>query len=215
MEKVECKHCGKKFGNSQALNQHINSKHAQTESVKQKPVKIKSSKIAVYGIILLAVAGIVYGVYWSISSKSSIGAVGSTHIHADLSIVLDGKQITPFSVKYYVRSPYVHVESGPGAGYVVHIHATGVPLGMFIKSLGMGLDENCFTYDTGVKYCNDGKTVKMFVKNNNGEWKKNYDFGNYVFESLDKILISYGNETDEELQQQMEKVTDFAKVESM
>ena len=50
------------------------------------------------------------------------------------------------------------------------------------------------------------KSLDFFI---NG--KEHPDIGNYVFRDLDKILVSYGDETEEELIKQINSVTDYAK----
>ena len=50
------------------------------------------------------------------------------------------------------------------------------------------------------------KKLKLFV---NG--KENNEFENYVFKKLDKILISYGNDSGEEINNQLASITNFAK----
>ena len=86
------------------------------------------------------------------------------------------------------------------------MHATNVPLGLFFKSIGMKFSSDCFELDTGEKHCDGGK---MFVKRAGGEWERNYEMEKYVFRDGDKVLISYGNETEEQLKQQMQSVDSF------
>lgn len=163
--------------------------------------------------IISSIAGIgIYGIIWAVTSPSQIGPIGSTHIHADIAVFLDGRQITPFGPQYYVRASHVHVESGPGEGTVIHIHATGVPLGNFFSTLGMKFNKDCFVSDNKVNYCNsDSKTLKMFVKHEGGNWTQNFDYDKYVFTDLDKILVTYGGETPDQLELHMNAVTDFSK----
>ncbi|MBI2543277.1 MAG: hypothetical protein HYW24_03765 [Candidatus Aenigmarchaeota archaeon] len=212
MEKVSCDVCGRKFKSNDALYQHKNDAH------KEKPVehhhkkkKITKGKILLILIPLLIVGIIGYGIYWALTSSTNVGAIGTTHIHADMAIFLNGEELTPFPPEMYVRSPYVHVESGPGAGTVIHIHATNVPLKMFLDSLGMKFNSNCFEIGDS-KYCNnDVNTLKMFVRHENSTWEQNYDYEKYIFTDLDKILITYGDETDKDIQLQQNNVTDFSK----
>jgi hypothetical protein len=162
---------------------------------------------------LLIIVGIIYFVYQALSNPySGMGPLGSTHIHADIAIYLNGKPITPFSTKYFLKSRYIHVEHGPGAGYVIHMHATNIPLGFFFKSLGMSFSKDCFILDDGSKYCNnETHTLKFYVKHKDSDWLLNEEFEKYVFKDLDKILISYGNESLEEIKAQQDSVTDYAK----
>ena len=67
-----------------------------------------------------------------------------------------------------------------------------------------------FKLDGGPSYCNDGdKTVKIFV---NG--KKNRSFDDYELSDLDQILITYGDESDEEIEAQLDSVGDRACIQS-
>ncbi|MBU5537395.1 MAG: hypothetical protein QW818_02335 [Candidatus Aenigmatarchaeota archaeon] len=212
MEKVSCDICNRKFKTNEALKQHKNDAHKQASAVSQVEKK-KISKGKLFAIVIpIVIFGLIgYAIYWALTTES-IGTLGSTHIHADFAIFLNGKKITPLPEQYYVASPYIHVEAGPGAGSVIHMHATNVPLKMFFNSLGMKLTSKCFEINKDNKYCNDGvNTLKMFVKHVNGTWEQNFEYEKYVFKDLDKILITYGNETDEEIQLQQNNVTDFAK----
>lgn len=222
MKKFECDVCKKRFDTETALRQHKNAKHfheskptvaeskAETTSISIDRRTIK--KLAIPVLIILVLGGISYGFYKGISNPNQIGPLGSTHIHADFALFLDGREITPLSPQYFVRSRYAHVEEGPGAGTVIHMHARNVPLSLFFNSLSMKFDSNCFVTDTNEKFCNEGnKTLKMYVKHKDGEWEQNFEYEKYIYKDLDKILISYGDETLEELQAQMDAVTDFSK----
>lgn len=108
-----------------------------------------------------------------------------------------------------ISSSFIHVDKGAPApektGDILHMHATGVPLWIFFKSVGMDFNKESLALPDGRKFSNDGKdTLKFYV---NG--KPNSEWENYVFRDLDKILISYGEERD--LSQQINSVTDFSK----
>ncbi len=212
MEKVSCDVCGRKFKTSEALDQHKNDAHKQTvnKDEKQKS-KISKGKILAIVIPILIVGFIGYGIYWA-SSTEGVGTIGSTHIHADFAVFLDGEELTPLPEQYFVASPYAHVETGAGAGSVIHMHATNVPLKMFFDSLGMKFNSECFEVSRDNKYCNYGdNTLKVFVKHANATWEQNFEYEKYIFQELDKILITYGSETDEEIRLQQNNVTDFSK----
>lgn len=212
MEKVPCEICGKRFKTNEALQQHKDDAHKQkpTETITRKK-KITKGRIIAYITPLLIVLLIVYGVYWTVTTESR-GTLGSAHIHADFAIFLNGEQLTPLTREYFELSPYIHVEPGPGEGSVLHIHATNVPLKMFFDSLGMEFNSKCFEVDRNNKYCNDGaNTLKMFVKHVNDTWEQSFEYEKYVFEDFDKILITYGDETEEEIQLQQNNITDFSK----
>ena len=156
----------------------------------------------------------------NMDSNSKTRILGSQHIHADWKFYINGKTLD-FSDKSYSRiregksaSSFIHVEPDSSTaekpGDVLHMHATGVPLWVFFKSIGMDFNKDCITLDNKEKFCNDeNKKLKFFV---NG--KENNEFENYVFKNLDKILIRYGNENQERIQNQLNSITDFAKLHS-
>ncbi|MDP3766309.1 MAG: hypothetical protein Q8R04_07390 [Nanoarchaeota archaeon] len=151
--------------------------------------------------------------------NAQIGVLGSQHTHADWKIYIDGKALD-FSDKSHMErmknnmpvSSFIHVDSGAPApektGDVLHMHATGIPLWTFFKSVGMAFNKDCITLENKEKFCNDSnKMLKFFV---NG--KESNEFENYVFNDFDKILVSYGDESEEEARNQLASITDFAKI---
>ena len=209
MEKVECLECGRKFDTSDAMRQHKNDKHSKQETLAAvKKSKLNAGKILTYGIIFLVVVGIGYALVWALTAPSTgLGASGSTHIHQDWKMYINGNAIDFSQSKY--QKPHinarVHLEGGDGD--LIHKHVTGVTMGFFLKSLVVDFDKNCLVMDTGDKYCNNSdKTLKFYV---NG--KPNDQWENYDLKDLDKILVSYGNESEEKIKQQLASITDKAK----
>jgi len=147
------------------------------------------------------------------ASKANIGNLGSQHIHADFKVFVNGHSIDFAENKYYMKSGFLHLDDNQNkqdASGVLHIHATGVPLWIFFRSIGMDFNKDCITLETQQKFCNDGnKKLKFFI---NG--KENNDFENYVFKDLDKILISYGDENEEQIRNQLNSITNFASLHS-
>src|SRR3989338_5239698 len=151
--------------------------------------------------------------------NAQMGVLGSQHIHADWKIYIDGKQLD-FSAKAHMErmqnnlpvSSFIHVDSGAPmpekTGDIIHMHATGIPLWVFFNSIGMDFNKDCITLENKEKFCNqENAKLKFYV---NG--KTNNEFENYVFNDLDKILISYGDESEEEAKNQLVSITDFARI---
>ena len=165
------------------------------------------SKTIRRAVILLVIAAIVVGAgYLAFSRASSglgIGPLNSAHEHADWMLYINGKAIDLDGAQYKIKSDYVHME---GTTHAIHMHATNVPLGYFIETLGMKITPTSITVE-GVTYNNEGdKKVRMFV---NG--KESFEFDRYVLKSLDKILIVYGNDTDEQIQKYIQTIPDEAR----
>lgn len=142
-------------------------------------------------------------------SDSGPGVIGEVHEHADFKVYLNDGQYDFSAEKYHSRenrplSNFIHLHDLKGN--IIHKHATGIKLGFFFRTLGMKLNSTCFVLDDGTEYCNDGsKTLKMYV---NGARVQNP--AEYELWDSDRILITYGSETEEEIAAQMATVTDEA-----
>jgi len=144
------------------------------------------------------------------SGKNNFGPRGSAHNHADFKVYILGKPLNLNSPQFQVMEDITHLENNDGD--LLHTHATGITLGYFLGSLGMDLNNECITTNTGNQYCNLGKaTLKVYAKNQFSNWVQVYDPADYLINDLDKILVSYGSEDDEGINKQQESVTDKAK----
>lgn len=144
------------------------------------------------------------------SKKDNIGPRGSTHIHADFKVYILGNQLNFNDARFQVMDQLTHVENNDGD--TLHVHATGITLGFFFKKMGMELSNECLKLENGNEYCNLDKAIlKVYIKSPNTEWEQLYYHADYLINDLDKILVTYGTETDEEIKKQQESVTDKAK----
>lgn len=132
--------------------------------------------------------------------SSTIGVLGSQHTHADWKVYIDGKPVdfTPFAMdmskmNVNVTSSFIHVDKGAPppekTGDVIHMHAKGVPLWLFFKSIGMDISSS----------------VRLYVNE-----KLSPEGLNYVFNDGDKLLLT--DATDEAtIQTQLLSIMDYAK----
>ena len=134
------------------------------------------------------------------------GKLGGEHEHASLLVRIFGDKFD-FSVpSYQIKSSWIHFEESDGT--TIHRHASGVTLGYLFDSLniGTGLVEDttrkCFIFPDGRQFCdNEDYRLKFFI--NHIEKQSIYD---YVLEEGDRILITYGNETPEQIEEQLIEV---------
>jgi hypothetical protein len=134
---------------------------------------------------------------------SGIGQLRSTHEHADVKVYLNNNPIDFSQGKYQVTTSFIHFEDGKGG--VIHTHATGLSMRHLFNSMDMKFTNDCFTFD-GHDFCNDDKfTLKLYV---NGEL--NHEYGDRIIKDYDKYLITYGDESEEVIQEQLSSITDFA-----
>ncbi|MFB6226097.1 MAG: DsbA family protein [Candidatus Paceibacteria bacterium] len=131
------------------------------------------------------------------------------HKHADIAVYINNRKIDLSKPKYQSdgeQHQHKYSHHHDQVGHIIHQHKDGIPLSEHFKSLGMKLTNKCFQLDNGAEYCsNENKSLKAFV---NGERITNP--ADYVFEDLDRILISYGPLTGPNIEQQLDSVTDEA-----
>ncbi|MBI4038720.1 hypothetical protein HY384_02060 [Candidatus Daviesbacteria bacterium] len=136
--------------------------------------------------------------------------LGTAHNHADMKVFMNGQPFNFAKPEYYMKSRLLHVDNNQNledAGSVLHMHAKDVPMWLFFESLGMKLGKDSLTLADGQILRNEnGNTLKFFL---NG--KKVGELENYVFQPLDKLLISFGPENDPDIQKQTDSVPNFAK----
>ena len=128
-----------------------------------------------------------------------IGEVGSEHTHASMLFFVDGEQIDFTKDEYMLRSQHVHFENRDGT--TIHKHATGVNLPLFLATLDIRLNTDCFMLDVVKEYCGAGAKKLSFIVN--GE--KTEDIYRELADG-DKILINYGDDNDEELMEKFDAV---------
>ena len=139
---------------------------------------------------------------------TGIGRLGSTHIHADFKVYINGKEIKVYQEKNLEKNKFTHMHPGQDEEDVIHVHATGITLKQFFNTLNIKLSRNCIILEDRKEFCNEKlKTLKYYVND-----KINDESPDYEIIDLDKILVSYGNESEEEIKNQLLSITDFAKL---
>jgi hypothetical protein len=125
------------------------------------------------------------------------GALGSEHSHAGILVKIFGDSFDFSAPAYQIKSSWIHFEGRDGS--TVHKHATGVTLGYLFDTLTLGLDDQCFVFQDGRSFCTDEEyKLRFFV---NGEELP--DIRDLEIVEDDKILITFGAETPEEIESQL------------
>ena len=158
--------------------------------------------VGVLGVIAVIVG---YSAYLFVTMDQNVlpgnpegaGPLGSEHSHASILVKVFGDTFDFSAPAYQIKSSWIHFEGRDGA--TIHKHATGVNLGFLFESLGLGLDDQCFIFQDGRSFCtNEDYSLKFYI---NGE--KVGDIRDYEIEEDDRILISYGGETADEIEGQL------------
>ena len=125
------------------------------------------------------------------------GALGSEHSHVGILVKIFGDTFDFSAPAYQIKSSWIHFEANDGT--TIHKHATGVKLGYLFETLRLGLDDQCFEFQDGRSFCtNEDYTLKFFI---NGQQVS--DIRNYEPKDDDRVLISYGAQTQEEIDSQL------------
>ncbi len=176
-------------------------------AAKRSKEKRKNSLIA---IAVLSGIGVIVGIsaynFINLDQSAAVGGppnagvLGSEHVHASLLTIIHGDKFDYSSPAYQIKSSWIHFEAQDGS--TIHRHATGVTLGYLFETIGIGLDDECFTFQgtNGERvFCNnEDYSLKFFVNH-----QPVPNLTEYIFEDGDKILISYGRETQEEIDRQL------------
>ena len=127
------------------------------------------------------------------------GPLGSDHVHAGMLVRIFGDKFDFSLPAYQIKTPWIHFEAQNGD--TVHRHATGVTLGYLFDSISITVDEDeeCFIFPDERRFCTDGEySLKFYI---NGDRVDRIT--DYVVQEDDRILISYGSDTPEEVEEQL------------
>lgn len=134
------------------------------------------------------------------------------HAHADFLVVINGKELDFNKPEYSETHPGIHLHVRNYNGdKVLHIESNRAVLDDFFSSIDIEFDQECFSFIDGNAYCNDGTHILRFFVNG----KKNNFYGEYKPKDLDKLLIIYGNETEDQAKEWTDAVSNAACVFSL
>ena len=133
-------------------------------------------------------------------SPPGAGILGDEHEHASVLVRIFGDKFDFSATTYQIKSSWIHFEESDGN--TVHRHSSGVTLNYLFESLGIGIDEDCYIFGDGRQFCtNEDYSLKYFI---NGD--RVNSIHDYVVQDDDRILISYGGETEIQINQQLNEL---------
>ena len=133
-------------------------------------------------------------------SPPGAGMLGDEHEHASVLVRIFGDKFDFAATTYQIKSSWIHFEESDGN--TVHRHSSGVTLNYLFESLGIGIDEDCYIFGDGRQFCtNEDYSLKYFI---NGDSVNSIN--DYVVQNDDRILISYGSETEEQVIAQLNEL---------
>lgn len=125
-------------------------------------------------------------------SQYGVGEFGSDHAHAAIAVLVDGVQLNFGLPDFQLQSKYIHFENNNP--YLIHKHATGVPLDMLFSSIGLEITPECIgsRYLASELLCADSeKSISFLI---NGKYYS--EISSYEIRHNDRILISFGDSED-------------------
>lgn len=172
--------------------------------------KSKGRSLAIFGIAFVLVAAGVFTYYFvnqaeidsqildntsfktleeKMAKHYGVGQFGSEHAHAALAVFVDGDKVDFSHPRFQIQSKYIHFENDNP--YLIHKHATDVPLDMLFSSIGLEITAECIIFNYTVdasKYCSDSENSMVFLVNG----KSVSEINLYEIRHNDRILISIG-----------------------
>jgi len=125
------------------------------------------------------------------------GTLGDDHEHPSVLVRIFGDKFDFSLPAYQIKNSWIHFEAQDGN--TVHRHSTGVTMGYLFETLGIGLTEECYVFPDGREFCtNEDYSLKYYINH-----EKVSGINDSVLQDGDKILISYGNESQEVIDQQL------------
>lgn len=155
--------------------------------------------IVLLGLMTSITIGVLYDEYKNDESRFIFG---SAHEHASISIKIFGDEFDLTKQAFQLQSPFIHLENFDG--HVIHRHSQYVTIGYLFKTLNLGLTKDCLVIPDGEKFCSNREyTLKFYVNE-----KKVRDLQDYLIFDGDFILISYGSESQEQIEVQLKELKD-------
>ena len=128
------------------------------------------------------------------------GKLGDEHVHASMLVRIFSDKFDFSAPSYQVKSAWIHFESSDGE--TIHRHASGVTLGYLFENLNIIINAECFIFSDGRQFCtNEDYSLKYYVNH-----QAVSDINDYVLKDQDRILISYGSENQEQIEEQLEEL---------
>lgn len=143
------------------------------------------------------------------------------HHHANFALYVNGQRDLFDNFTFYEEvqacnadeqdNPKARVHMHDKKNHVVHVHAHAVTWGAFFANLGYALGDTALTTDNGTFVDGqDGKELRFIL---NGQPTE--AIANKLINSKDRLLIDYGNESAETIQQRYEATPNDAQVYNM
>lgn len=187
-------------------HQRDREERRERHAARQQRMDSKNKLVAI-GVLAVVAAIVGYAAYTFTTltegapgGPEGAGPLNSAHAHAGILVKIFGDKFDFSLPSYQIKTPWIHFEGQNGD--TIHRHATGVKTGYLFDSIGVGATEDCYVFPDEREFCTDDEySLKYYV---NGEQVPSVS--DYVVEEGDRILISYGNEEPEDIEDQLQEL---------
>jgi hypothetical protein len=146
-----------------------------------------------------------FGIRFALLEKKEV------HYHANFAVFVEGERLPFDTFTFYeevaacggngLDSPKIRVHMHDNINHVIHVHDSGATWGHFFANLNFVHGDTVFKTDKAT-YLEDGDTqIRFFLNDEEVQTTANRTIGNE-----DVLLISIGNPTDEDLQNQYAQI---------
>lgn len=177
-------------------------RRTEAEKRESHAAKRSKNKRRNYAVVIAAAAAVAAIVGWSAYSFTNLqpavsgippgaGLYGDEHVHASILVVIFGDRFDFSGPSFQIQNRWIHFEAQDGT--TIHRHSSGVTTGYLFETLDIAVDEECYVFPDGREFCtNEDFVLRYYV---NGEPVDSIN--DYVFDDQDRILVTYGNEDPE------------------
>lgn len=167
--------------------------------------KIDKQLLRLAGIIVLLTALLIFGLRFALLKKLEV------HYHANFAVFIDGERLPFDKFTFYeeiescggngLESPKIRAHMHDQIDHVVHVHDNGATWGHFFSNLGFVLGNEIIQTDEGTFTDDDDSTLTFVLNNDNVD-----SIYNRTISSEDVLLISYGSDDAQLLQEQYSQI---------
>lgn len=187
-------------------------KDERRESFAARQTRQKRKNMLIGIGVMTVVAAIVAFASWTFIEQSATnplsgppgaGRLNDEHEHASILVRIHTDKFDFSLPAYQVKSPYIHFEGSDGD--TIHRHASNVPLGFLFDSVKISLTDSCYVFPDKTPehtFCtNQDYSLKFYVNH-----QKIDGIVDYVLDEDDRILISYGNQNQTQIDDQLREL---------
>ena len=179
-------------------------RRTEAERRESRAAKHTKNKRRNYAVVIGAAAAVAAIVAWSAYTFTTLepavsgippgaGLYGDEHEHASILVVIFGDRFDFSGPSFQIQNRWIHFEAQDGT--TIHRHSSGVTTGYLFETLDIEVSEDCYVFPDGREFCtNEDFVLRYYV---NGDQVDSIN--DYVFDDQDRILITYGNEEPEEI----------------